>query len=769
MRIKHILIFIFLLVNFSFPLFAQWEKVKNIPPPFDNSYWLEIYFLPNNPNYGWVCGYGGRVLRTTDMGKTWAGAVIRNADQLEHIHFVDEKIGFTSGIGTNGFGKIFKTTDGGITWFDITPKQAEDLWGHWFVDKDYGIVVGGGCITPQMFFVTTNGGTSWDYVTIVDYVPNSGLTDVILYSRDGLGYATSSGYIWKTTDGGKSWQIFSRSGNNDWQEDLWISGNTIIVPYSLGCGGDGGSGGVRSSKDLGKTWKQFPTGTSMFGAFLHDSLRGWVCGWDRAVYYTSNAGDTWTLLNCGIDPGVSLDDFWFINDTLGWVVGAGIYKFVGIKKVVSQIQVLPDSIACEGDTITLRATNEAKFYQWSNNSTSKEIKVTKSGRYELLSWDSDCDTVVPAVVNVTFYPKPKIRLSQEGKAYICEGTTVPLWYITNEKNAHWSDGRKDTIYVTGPGRFVAVATNEFGCSDSAYVEFSMVPRPKIQATGRLDICEGDSVILEVFGNYRTVQWFVDSTQVPIGNGSRFVARKSGMYFARIFAEEGCELVSDTIVVNVRQETNAFQIILSSETSQINFDSVKARSIKCLEFNIKNRTNERLIIDYLFVKGNTSFSTLPGEFPLILDGNETKPVHICFAPMKIGQEKDTLILFDRCWDQFVFLSGFGSPNYYDAQSSCDVSVYGETTKFSVKSSVGKIPVFPNPTTGLVNIIFPVEQNGVQVQIFNSFGETLSSEIAVKKESNGYFSIDLSNFSAGLYFLRISTDAFASYVIVPIVKE
>ncbi|MFN3306377.1 MAG: WD40/YVTN/BNR-like repeat-containing protein, partial [Candidatus Kapaibacteriota bacterium] len=497
---------------------AQWEKVKNIPPTFINSYWLEMYFLPENPNYGWVCGYDGKVLRTTDMGKTWSGTIIRGAYQLEHIHFVDEKVGFTSGIGSNGFGKIYKTTDGGATWFDITPVKADDLWGHWFVDKDYGIVVGGGCVTPQRFFVTTNGGISWDFVTEVNNFPNSGLTDVILYSRNGLGYATSSGFIWQTTNGGRSWQIFSRSGGSDWQEDLWIFGNTIIVPYSVGCGGEGGTGGVRSTNNLGRTWKQFSTGTSMFGAFLHDSLRGWVCGWDRAVYYTSDGGNTWNLLNCGIDPGVSLDDFWFINDTLGWVVGNGIYKYTGIKKVVSQIQSIPDTTACEGDTIILKATNDAKFYQWSTNSTSKEIKVTKSGRYELLSWDSDCDTIVPAVVTLTFHPKPKIKLSIEGTGFLCEGSEIPLWYVTDSKNARWADGRTDTILVNKPGKYIAYASNEFGCIDSAYVEFRLIPRPKIQRIGNTSICEGDSVVLFLEGNFANVFWLRDSDSEIVGIG-----------------------------------------------------------------------------------------------------------------------------------------------------------------------------------------------------------------------------------------------------------
>ncbi|MCX7909511.1 MAG: T9SS type A sorting domain-containing protein [Ignavibacteria bacterium] len=763
---KTIYTFVLLFTLCGTTLLAQWEKVKNLPAGYDNSYWLEMYFLPDKPNYGWVCGYDGKVLRTTDMGRTWNGTTIRGAYQLEHIHFVDEKIGFTSGIGSNGFGKIYKTTDGGVTWFDITPFRAEDLWGHWFVDKDYGVVIGGGCITPQRFFLTTNGGNSWDYFTEIDYFPNSGLTDVIIYSRNGLGYATSSGYIWKTTDGGKSWQVFSRSGNNDWQEDLWISGNTIIVPYSLGCGGDGGSGGVRSTRDFGKTWKQFPTGTSMFGAFLHDSLRGWVCGWDRAVYYTANGGDTWTLLNCGIDPGVSLDDFWFINDTLGWVVGSGIYKFVGVKKVVSKINVFPDTTACEGDTIVLKATNSAKFYRWSNNSVTKEIKVTKSGTYELISWDTDCDTIIPATVNIKFFPKPKISLSKQGVAYICEGNVVPLWYITNERNAKWSDGRKDTIYVTSPGRYVAYATNEYGCTDSAFVEFKLISRPKIQSIGRLDICEGDSVILFIEGNFSKVEWFSNSDTIPIGFGNRYVAKKTGSFFAKAFAIEGCVVVSDTITINVRMETNAFEILLTSPKFILNFDSVNARNNKCLELPIKNRTDEKLVLDYIFIKGNTSFSTIPSEFPLVLEPKETKSVHICFAPNKIGQEQDTIIIFDKCWDQYVFLVGLGIPNYYDAESSCNVKLTGKTVQFSTRRNSIEYRIIASNAKQII-VEIPYSQEEVKVQIFNQIGEQIFNQQNQGTPNINKILINLDQLPSGLYFIRVYNDT--TNLVFPILLE
>jgi len=738
--------------------FSQWEKVKNIPPPYDNSYWLEIYFLPDNPNYGWVCGYDGRVLRTTDGGKSWQGTTIRGAYQLEHIHFTDEKIGYTSGIGSDGLGKIYKTTDGGLTWFNITPNRAEDLWGHWFVDKDYGIVVGGGCITPQRFFVTTNGGQSWNYLYEVNWFPNSGLTDVILYSRDGLGYATSSGYIWKTSDGGRNWTLFSRSGDNDWQEDLWIYGNTIIVPYSTGCGGDGGNGGVRSSRDLGKTWKQFPTGTSMFGAFLHDSLRGWVCGWNRAVYYTSNGGDTWTLMNCGIDSDVSFDDFWFINDTLGWVVGKGIYKFVGIKKVVSQIQVLPDSVACQGDTIVLRAVNNAKFYSWSNNAITREIKVTKSGVYELISWDSECDSIVPASVKVTFHPKPVIRLSLQGRIPLCEGDTIPLWVTYSDGLVSWSNGSiADTIFVAEPKRFVAYVTNRFGCRDSAFVEFYLVPRPKIQTTGRLDICEGDSVVLNIPGNYTQVQWFKVHGKEVIYQGNRFVVYNTGKYFARIQTLEGCTFISDTVIINVRPETNAFEVLLSEASQYINFDSTKIRNLKCQNLHIKNRLNERVEIDYIFLSKNVSFSLLPSQFPIIFEPLETKHLTICYFPNKLGPEIDTMTIFDRCWDQMFILKGTGVPESYFSESLCNVKVFGNTFQFSNKShSFVELP-FPNPTSGVILVPLTVNLKSISLKITNILGEEqdfLSERLNI--EGVDFLFLNLGSLNSGIYFIHLFSD-------------
>ena len=321
---KFILAF-FLLCAIPNLLFSQWKRVTNIPKPFDEGYYLDVYFLESNPQYGWTCGYNGVVLRTTDGGNSWDYAIIPFAYQLESIFFVNEKVGYTSGLvgSTIPGGAIFKSVDGGKTWFNVSPPGNVDIWGNIFLDANTGFAIGGGCGNEQQFYKTTNGGNSW--IPLYDNYYDSGLSD-IMFDPNGIGYASSSGVIWRTTDVGRTWQVFSITGPNDWQEEITLSGQTFLLPYSSGCTGSDGGGGWRYSTDMGKTWKNQEMGIPMFGAFLLSPNKGWVVGWRESVYYTSDAGTTWELKNCGIDKGTDLDDIWCVNDTTVFIVGEGVWK-----------------------------------------------------------------------------------------------------------------------------------------------------------------------------------------------------------------------------------------------------------------------------------------------------------------------------------------------------------------------------------------------------------------------------------------------------------
>ncbi|MCL5992375.1 MAG: YCF48-related protein [Bacteroidetes bacterium] len=341
MRNLYSIIKILLLTFLPLASYSQsWNKVSTIPPPYNSNYWLDVFFLPSNPDYGWICGYRGQVIRTSDRGKTWAGAIVPFADHLESIHFTSPTVGYTSGVQG-----IFKSTNGGASWRDITPPNAFTLWGCYFLNDNYGITAGEGCQGTQKFFLTTNGGANW--TLFIDSVPNSGMTDIMLYPS-GLGYGASSGKIWITNDSGATWSVYLTSGANIWQEEITNIGPSFLVPVAgTSCSGQGNSGGMHFTTNDGASWNSFSTLYPMFGTFLISQNTGWACGFNREVYYTSNGGQTWLIRNCGIDNG-NLDDLWFITPNEGWVVGEGVYYLGPDRQDVTRLNMVFGDVCLPG-------------------------------------------------------------------------------------------------------------------------------------------------------------------------------------------------------------------------------------------------------------------------------------------------------------------------------------------------------------------------------------------------------------------------------------
>ncbi len=396
------LIYIFLLVILSLPNYAQyWEKKTNIPMPFNSGYYLDIFFLPSNTNYVWACGFDGYVIRSTDYGQTWSGSVVpQPAYHLESIFFVNQSVGFVSGVEG-----IWKTTDGGANFTEITPLDSaiRGFWGCYFLDANTGVVVGGGCDDLQRFYKTTNGGANWTLKTYNQ--PSTGLTDLILYS-DGTGFAVSSGQIWKTTNTGSDWFIFKGTGATVWQEEISIMGNSIVLPYAgVTCSGQGNAGGAMFSTDFGNNWKTLSTGFSMFGACLVDANTAWACGYGRSIYYTSNAGNDWKLMNCGINNG-DLDDITFLSADEGWVCGEGIYKLSKTKISNNKDQLNFAELCYPGTRLdSIKITNKS-FY---NASLQVQLTNNVDNAFEIVypSFNSSINSCDSVGIAIRFLPKAK--------------------------------------------------------------------------------------------------------------------------------------------------------------------------------------------------------------------------------------------------------------------------------------------------------------------------------------------------------------------------
>lgn len=547
----------------------NWEKLV-LPPPYDRGFYLDVMFLPSNPQYGWACGFGGYVVRTTDGGNTWEGTTIPNADQLESIIFVNERVGYCSGTNNSNpnLGGIYKSTDGGRSWREITPVitlngvlQRAPLWGCYFLDENVGMVVGGGCDgLPQFFFRTTDGGASWSL--FVTYEPETGMSHVLMYDAEGLCYASSSGRLWRSFDGGRSWEIFAVTGPAFWQENLANKRNTFLVATAGNTctGGTGTIGDIRWSYDGAQSWSRYPTGASMFGTFLVNEDAGWAVGWNRAVYrvWRDRASGQVNVVpyRCGLEPGSNFDDVWFVNDTLGYLVGNGIYRTT-MRDLLEPMIVSNTGqfVVCDGQAITLSVVKGDRIrqpyteYLWSTGERTPTITVTREGTYWVQVRDPDACYGNALAVSVREAPSPKVDIRILGPRQICEGDTVIVEAVLDSSSVGIAEyewiGRSERsprlVIVAQRGMplsFQLRARGVNGCeaiSPTVLLEVWPRPQPTIQLSkqlavrsdGALVLCPGDQVELRASDGFATYQWNTGETTQSI------TVRRAGSYWVTV--------------------------------------------------------------------------------------------------------------------------------------------------------------------------------------------------------------------------------------------
>jgi photosystem II stability/assembly factor-like uncharacterized protein len=123
-------------------------------------------------------GYG-TVIRSQDGGKTWVQNAI-DGDFFQCVHFPTAQTGYI--VGYNG--SILKTTDAGTSWKKLRDGNGigvSDLpfRSVFFVDEKKGYIVGEGGI----FWRTSDGGTTWH---AIENFPKIDLYDVVAVKNTGF-------------------------------------------------------------------------------------------------------------------------------------------------------------------------------------------------------------------------------------------------------------------------------------------------------------------------------------------------------------------------------------------------------------------------------------------------------------------------------------------------------------------------------------------------------------------------------------------------------
>lgn len=280
----------FSLVNAQTYKEALYEALEyRLVGPFRGGRSAAVTGVPGKPNLFYFGATGGGVWKTTDGGRTWenisdgyfGGSVgsISVSKSDPNVIYVGGGEKTLRGNVSSGYG-VWKSVDAGKTWTQSGLPKSRHI--------------------PRIAIHPTNPDIVYAGVLGNIYKP------------------TQNRGVYKSTDGGKTWNKVLFSNQDAGAVDLTLDPNNPRIlyastwnarrtPYSLSSGGDGSA--LWKSTDSGKTWKEI----SKNKGFAKDTLgiigvtvspvnseRVWAIVENKekgGVYRSDDGGKTWNLLN----------------------------------------------------------------------------------------------------------------------------------------------------------------------------------------------------------------------------------------------------------------------------------------------------------------------------------------------------------------------------------------------------------------------------------------------------------------------------------------
>ena len=330
---------------------------------------------------------------TTDGGATWTrqntASYSNPASFVNVVHFWDANVGFCQGDPINGEYELYTTTDGGANWIPVPGANIPDP-----LPGEYG------------------------YVSQIEVVGND------------VWYSTNKGRLYHSTDKGLTWTVAqtpltdfagaTQSGNFSFKDAM----NGMIVDNTTN---------VYKTTDGGATWNQITTTGQVYDLGLC-----WIEGSDT-IFTTGQSGSSYSI-DAGLN-WIQIDnqqhvEVEFFNSMVGWsgyfnTAGVGgIWNWGTISNLNPDFSAAPFSI-CEGETVTFtdNSTGTPTTWNWSfpggtpSSSTMQNPTVTYSnaGNYDVVLTIDDGNGAVSKTIQnyITVSSIP-------GQAAGIIGTTNPV-------------------------------------------------------------------------------------------------------------------------------------------------------------------------------------------------------------------------------------------------------------------------------------------------------------------------------------------------------
>jgi len=198
----------------------------------------------------------------------------------------------------------------------------------------------------------------------------------------------------------------------------------------------------------------------------------------------------------------------------------------------------PDTLLCSSDPLVLDLTQADATYQWSDGRAGPTFQTNQAGTYWVVVERAGCSS--SDTISVTTGRPPVVSLGED--QLLCDGerTTLDATHPDPTVSYQWSDGSTEAERtIDQAGLYEVILSNACG-EDADAVTIRTSETPSIALGENLDLCEGDSVVLDATFPDATYRW-QDGSREP-----RYLVNQSGIYTVRV--ETACGQSSDQIQV-----------------------------------------------------------------------------------------------------------------------------------------------------------------------------------------------------------------------------